>query len=55
MPKPSQHEIEESYDRLGLIPDEEDEALIRHVMCNDEPRQGLHQHGDTRRTEVEDE
>jgi hypothetical protein len=46
MPRPSEHEIEESYDREGLVFDEEDEALIRHVLLNDAPRQGLHRHGD---------
>lgn len=46
MPRPSEKEIDESYDRLGLILDEEDEALLRHVLLDDEPRQGLHQHGD---------
>lgn len=46
MPKASEHEIEESYDREGMIPDEEDEALIRHVLLEDQgPPQGLHQGG----------
>lgn len=46
MPKPSEREIEESYDRVYGLPDEEDEALVRHVLLDDKPRQGLHQYGD---------
>lgn len=38
--------IDESYDRTYGLPDEEDEALLRHVLLDDEPRQGLHRHGD---------
>lgn len=45
MPRPSEREIEESYDRVGMIPDEEDEALLRHVLLDDEPPQGLHRGG----------
>lgn len=45
MPRPSEREIDESYDRLGLTPDEEDEALLRHVLLDDEPPQGLHREG----------
>ena len=45
MPRPSEREIEESYDRMGLVPDEEDEALIRHIFLEDAPPQGLHQGG----------
>jgi hypothetical protein len=46
MPKPNDREIDESYDRTYGWPDEEDEALLRHVLLDDEPRQGLHRHGD---------
>lgn len=46
MPKPNEKEIDESYDRVYGLPDEEDEALLRHVFLEDAPRQGLHQHGD---------
>jgi hypothetical protein len=45
MPKASAREIEESFDRVGMVPDEEDEALIRHVLLDDEPPQGLHRWG----------
>lgn len=49
MPRPSEREIDESYERYGTgTPDEQDEALLRHALLDDEPRQGLHQHGDTR-------
>jgi hypothetical protein len=47
--RPSDKEIEESFERAtgyGLSLDSEDEALLRHVLLDDEPRQGLHQHGD---------
>lgn len=46
MPKPNQREIEESYNRTYGLPDEEDEDLVRHVLLDDQPRQGLHRHGD---------
>jgi len=46
MAKVSEREIEESYEREGMVPDEEDEALLRHVLLDDEPRQGLHRWGD---------
>lgn len=55
MPKPKEKEIEESYDRLGIIPDEEDEALFRHVLLDDQPRQGLHRHGDKVYSENDDD
>lgn len=45
MPKPSKREIDESYDREGLILDEEDEALLRHVLLEDALPQGLHRRG----------
>lgn len=45
MPKPSKHEIDESYSREGLDFDEEDEALLRHIFLDDAPPQGLHQRG----------
>ena len=45
MPKASEREIDESYDREGMILDEEDEALLRHVLLDDAPPQGLHQGG----------
>lgn len=45
MPRPTEREIETSYERLGLVPDAEDEALIRHVLMDDEPPQGLHRGG----------
>lgn len=48
MPRPSEREIDESYDRAYGLPDEEDEALLCHVLLDDAPRQGLHQHGDRR-------
>jgi len=52
MPRPNEHEIEESYERSGAgVPDEEDEALLRHIFEDDGPRQGLHQHGDKRTEE----
>jgi hypothetical protein len=46
MPKPNEREIEESYDRVYGLPDEEDDSLLRHVLLDDEPRQGLHRYGD---------
>lgn len=46
MPKPNEKEIDESYDRTYGLPDEEDEALFRHIFLEDTPRQGLHRHGD---------
>lgn len=46
MPRPSDREIDESYDRVYGLPDEEDEALVRHVLLDDKPRQGLHRCGD---------
>lgn len=46
MPRPTDREIEESYDRTYGLPDEEDESLLRHVLLDDAPRQGLHQFGD---------
>ena len=45
MPRPSDREIEESYDREYGLPDEIDEDLWYHVMMDDAPRQGLHQYG----------
>lgn len=47
MPRPTEAEIEESYERSGRgTPDAEDMALIRHVLClDDEPPQGLHRGG----------
>jgi hypothetical protein len=45
MPRPSEREIDESYDRAGYGYDPEDEALLMHVLGDDEPPQGLHQHG----------
>lgn len=45
MPKPTDREITESYDRVFGLPDEEDEALLRHVLLEDEPPQGLHRGG----------
>lgn len=45
MPKLSEREIEESFDREGMVPDEEDEALMRHVLLDDAPPQGLHRGG----------
>lgn len=45
MPKPSEREIDESYDREGLNLDEEDEALLRHIFLEDAPPQGLHRGG----------
>lgn len=43
MPRPSQAEIDESFDRTYGLPDDEDEALLDHVMWpNGRPRQGLH-------------
>jgi hypothetical protein len=46
LPRPNEREIDESFDRVGLMPDEEDDALFRHVFLDDAPRQGLHRHGD---------
>jgi hypothetical protein len=45
MPRPSEREIDESYAREGLIPDEEDIGLLRHIFLEDAPPQGLHQGG----------
>lgn len=45
MPKPSEREIYESYEREGLILDEEDLALLNHVLFDDAPPQGLHRGG----------
>jgi hypothetical protein len=45
MPKPSQREIDESYDREGLVLDSQDEALLQHVLLEDQLPQGLHQQG----------
>lgn len=46
MPRPNEREIKESWERSGLVPDEEDIELVRHVMGLDElPPQGLHRGG----------
>lgn len=45
MPKASEREIEESFDREGMIPDEEDIALLEHVLLEDQAPQGLHRGG----------
>lgn len=48
MSRPSPDEIEASFERAtgyGLTLDSEDEALIRHVLMNDDPPQGLHRGG----------
>lgn len=46
MPKASDREIEESLDREGAILDDEDHALIDHILNDDGlPPQGLHQQG----------
>jgi hypothetical protein len=45
MPRPSDRDILESYDREGLLLDEEDIALFNHVFNDDAPPQGLHQGG----------
>ena len=45
MPKASKKEIEESFDREGIVLDEEDEALLDHIFREDEPPQGLHRGG----------
>lgn len=42
MPRMSDREIREE---LGQYFDEEDDALIRHVLCEDEIPQGLHRGG----------
>ena len=49
MPRPSEREIEASYERAGYAFDADDD-LLRHVMLDDAPRQGLHQHGDAVKT-----
>jgi hypothetical protein len=38
-----------------MIPDEEDEALMRHIFLEDQPRQGLHRHGDKVYREEDDD
>lgn len=43
MPRPSEREIHESYDREGLVFDQQDEDLLRHVLLEDASPQGLHQ------------
>jgi hypothetical protein len=53
MPKASRREIEESFDREGYILDEEDEALLRHVLLEDQNPQGLHRGG--RKDEIDAE
>lgn len=45
MPKPSEREIEESYDREGWILDDQDLDLLNHIFNEDTPPQGLHQGG----------
>lgn len=48
MPRPSDIEIEESFERstgYGYVLDSEDDALLRHVLRDDEPPQGLHRQG----------
>lgn len=45
MPRPSEREIHDSYEREGLVFDKEDEALLRHIFLEDTPPQGLHQEG----------
>jgi hypothetical protein len=46
MPKLSEREIDDSFDRAGMILDEEDIALLEHVLLDDQrPPQGLHQGG----------
>lgn len=41
MTRLSPRELEEQFE----LADEEDEALIRHVLLDDEPPQGLHRQG----------
>ena len=56
MPRPSEHEIEESYDREGLILDDEDYALLDHIFNEDgNPPQGLHQGGRKESSAQEDD
>lgn len=45
MARPSEREIEESWDRAGYGYDPEDEDLLRHVLLDDETPQGLHRQG----------
>lgn len=51
MPRPTEREIDDSYDREGLILDDQDLDLLHHVFTDDAPRQGLHQHGDWKDSE----
>lgn len=43
MPRPNKREIEESFERAGCGVD--DEAVLRHVLLDDELPQGLHRGG----------
>jgi hypothetical protein len=54
MPKPTEREIDESYDREGFGFDKEDEALLRHIFLDDAPPQGLHQGGSKSRAQEDD-
>ena len=45
MARLSNREIDESWDRAGYGYDPEDEDLLRHVLLDDEPPQGLHRGG----------
>lgn len=45
MPRPSEREIDESFDRAGYDYDPDGEALLRHVLLDDELPQGLHRGG----------
>lgn len=55
MPRPSEREIDESYEREGLIFDEEDAALMNHIFNDDAPPQGLHQGGRKETSAQEDD
>ena len=35
MPKPSEREIKESYEREGLIPNEKNQSILYHVLFDD--------------------
>lgn len=53
MPRATEKEIDESFDREGLMLDDEDYAFLHHILLDDAPRQGLHQFGDVREEDIE--
>lgn len=55
MAKVSDREIQESYDRMGMLMDELDDDLIRHIFLEDAPPQGLHQGGQKEQVNAEED